>query len=155
MKYLVFFCFMLTTAYTQTNQGRFVYEFHDSSVPPQYHRSYKISVEDSLVRFLVDSYGDILLDETYTITSQELKDFKTKLKSFKLKTKKSSDEPNGCTGGTSDSFYLFWDESSKLEGYTSQCGGTEYGNLLGNLDEARTLFKDLVPDFGFKLAGTR
>ena len=146
---------MLATAYTQTNQGRFVYEFHDSSVPPQYHRSYKISVEDSLVRFLVDSYGDILLDETYTITSQGLKGFKNKLKSYNLKTKKSSDEPNGCTGGTSDSFYLSWDAKTQLEGYMSQCGGTEYGNLSGKLDEARALFKDLVPDFGMKLAGTR
>ncbi|HEY8523946.1 MAG TPA: hypothetical protein VIL48_03215 [Acidimicrobiales bacterium] len=39
------------------------YHFQDSSVPPEHHRSYTLTVEPSGARIVVDSYGDVLHDE--------------------------------------------------------------------------------------------
>jgi hypothetical protein len=155
MKSLLFILLLLSSAYAQIYRGGFVYEFHDASVPPPYHRSYMIAIEDTVVRFRVDSYGDILLDETYTITGQQLKDFIKKLKSYKFKYTKGTEPNNGCTGGTSDSFFFLWNGTNPQDGYTSQCGGKEYGNIKGKVNEARALFKSMVPDFEIKLGSTR
>lgn len=38
------------------------YRFHDSSVPPPYHRSYTLLVLPDAARVVVDSYGDVLHD---------------------------------------------------------------------------------------------
>src|SRR6056297_3524853 len=43
---------------------RVVYEYGDSSVEPQYHRSYMIEATHDSVRVVVDSYGDVLADTT-------------------------------------------------------------------------------------------
>lgn len=40
------------------------YEFHDSSVPPQYHRSVTLTVTREQSRLVIDSYGDVLADES-------------------------------------------------------------------------------------------
>lgn len=155
MKKLFFLLLLLSSAYAQTYRCGFVYEFHDASVPPPYHRSYMIDIEDTVVRFRVDSYGDILLDDFFSITGQQLSNFKKKLKSYQFKYTNGNVPPNGCTGGTSDSFLFRWDGTTPQDGYTSQCGGKEYGNIKGKVKEARALFKSMVPDFEMKLAGTR
>ena len=50
---------------------RIVYEFGDSSVPPPYHRSFVISVTGENATAVVDSYGEILADESYSITQKQ------------------------------------------------------------------------------------
>ena len=44
------------------------YEFHDSSVPPPYHRSYVLTFDRAGARIVVDSYGDVLADRTAPMT---------------------------------------------------------------------------------------
>lgn len=39
------------------------YAFHDSSVPPRYHRSVTLTVTKARARMVVDSYGTVLADE--------------------------------------------------------------------------------------------
>ncbi len=50
-----------------------VYEFGDSSVPPQYHRSFVISVTDGNASVVVNSYGEILAEGSYQITRKQFK----------------------------------------------------------------------------------
>jgi hypothetical protein len=40
------------------------YEFRDSSVPPEYHRSYTLTVRRDEVHVVVDSYGDVIGETT-------------------------------------------------------------------------------------------
>lgn len=39
------------------------YAFHDSSVPPRYHRSVTLTVTKQEARMVVDSYGTVLADQ--------------------------------------------------------------------------------------------
>jgi hypothetical protein len=74
------------------------YRFIDSSVPPDYHRSYTLTVADGEARMVVDSYGDELHDVTQPVddaTWSELLDRATPLDGV------DEDGDDGCVGGTS------------------------------------------------------
>lgn len=146
----------LTTLYSvaQTDIYRYSYRFTDSSVPPKYHRSYEIIVENGTVLFTVDSYGDILYNETLNIQNNQLNDFVTKLKACKL-TNISEKKDNGCSGGTGVSFSIQSSVMKQVDGYQYYCANQTYGDLGGNVDDAVRLFKSLIPDFSLKLDGTR
>ena len=45
------------------------YEFHDSSVPPPFHRSFVLTFTRDRARIIVDSYGDILADREAPMTA--------------------------------------------------------------------------------------
>ena len=51
---------------TNTAIKEIIYRFGDASVPPDYHRSYTITVTAGGVRIVVDSYGD------FTVTGDSL-----------------------------------------------------------------------------------
>ncbi len=154
MKYLFIIFFLASNIYAQTYGGGFVYEFHDASVPPEYHRSYMISIEDTNVMFRVDSYGDLLLEERFSITRLDLEQFKKQVRKCNIRYAKKGKENKGCTGGTSDSFFLYWSDEDKQDGYTETCGGTQFGNITGKIEELRNLFKNMVPNLSMKIAGT-
>ena len=40
------------------------YEFHDASVPPPYHRSFVLTFDSDRARIVVDSYGQVLAEQT-------------------------------------------------------------------------------------------
>lgn len=76
------------------------YHFGDSSVPPEHHRSYTLTVRQGKARLVVDSYGDVLHDVSQPIGPAmwtALLDEAAALESF------SPEEEQGCTGGTSRS----------------------------------------------------
>jgi len=49
---------------------KIVYHFADASVPPQYHRSYTITVIPDCVEIVVNSYGEIFAKREYTIKKE-------------------------------------------------------------------------------------
>lgn len=144
---------IFTVLFSQT-AANFTYDFSDSSVPPPFHRSYSITIESTSVKLVIDSYGDILLNETYLINSDQFLDFINKLRACGIKKKPENKEKHGCTGGTGDAFNLFFSEKEKVSGGIYHCGGKDYGNIKGNLSEAKDLFKLMVPDFGAKMGST-
>lgn len=74
------------------------YEFHDSSVPPQFHRSYVLTFDRKQAHIVVDSYGDVLADETVDMTDEAWLRVSETLGSLQGVSIEHSDE--GCTGGT-------------------------------------------------------
>src|SRR5687767_2926552 len=139
----------------QTYGGGFMYHFYDASVPPQYHRSYEIDIEDTVIKFIVDSYGDVLLEESFSISRKQLEDFKISLKKLKVKKQKPNVDRAGCTGGTSEAFFFYYNDEQKYDYNIAQCGGKYYGNMKADLDAVRSLFRNMVPDFTKKLESTR
>lgn len=151
MKQLIF---ILSILMSQTiNSQVFVYEFQDSSVPPPYHRSYSIKVTATTVELTIDSYGEVLLNDTTTIDQSTFDDFVSALKGCNLQGKKRN-EDDGCTGGTGDSFSADFGEGNTFTGYVYHCGGEDYGNIKGDIARAKDLFKNLVPDFSGKMSST-
>ncbi|CAN5588440.1 hypothetical protein BH10ACT1_BH10ACT1_14930 [soil metagenome] len=75
--------------------------FQDSSVPPQYHRSYEIIVADRQAHVVVDSYGTVIRDEEIAIPDSVWTAFVRSLDN-ELAAIDEADEPNeDCPGGTS------------------------------------------------------
>ncbi len=153
---LILLCMLIASIiHSQHSNDSFTFRFTDSSVPPPYHRSYTIQVDDSQVQFSIDSYGDVLLNETYKIDSTQYHDFVQKIQACKLKDKLADKDTEGCTGGTTDAFTIkYANNKGELWGYVYHCGGKDYGNIRGKIAEAKDLFKSMVPDFGVKLAST-
>jgi hypothetical protein len=78
-----------------------VYRFNDASVPPEYHRSYTLTVVEGSATIVVDSYGDVLHDVTQTIETT-LWDATVEAARQFVGADDVVDEV-GCAGGTSDS----------------------------------------------------
>ena len=94
------------------------YEFHDSSVPPPFHRSFVLTFTRERARIVVDSYGDMLADQDAPMTPAVWDEVS---QSFAELSDIVIEEPEqGCTGGTG--FALSVTEGGPtLEG--SACGG--------------------------------
>jgi hypothetical protein len=76
------------------------YHFHDSSVPPPYHRSYTLLVVPGAARVIVDSYGDVLHDERLDLDALTWERCVTAAAS--LAELPGVEFDDGFTGGTAD-----------------------------------------------------
>ena len=74
------------------------YRFNDSSVAPEYHRSYTITVQGGEARMVVDSYGDELHDVTEPVDDEVWTDLLARVAALPPTGGEPSDD---CTGGTS------------------------------------------------------
>ncbi|WP_156393624.1 MULTISPECIES: hypothetical protein [unclassified Nocardioides] len=74
--------------------------FTDSSVPPEDHRSWDLTLDQDTVHLVVDSYGDVLADETVEISAGRWKDFVADLDDAVDELGEPEDVEEGCTGGT-------------------------------------------------------
>jgi hypothetical protein len=132
----------------------YIYKFTDSSLPPQYHRSYVILVTKGWVFFTVDSYGEVLLKDSIALAETSYKEFSASIDKLDIRNKKE-DPGEGCTGNTTDEFEFYTGTSKQVKGYTSLCQDERYGNLEGDFETAKSLFRAIVPDFSNKIESTR
>ncbi len=128
------------------NITKIVYSFGDSSVPPQYHRSYVITATPENIHIVVDSYGNILADTTYEMNTENFKLLTDKLLETGLKNKKKPTDNNGCTGGTTKSVVVFEGEKTTISGTLYICGGETYGDLEGDIDSFSNEINSFIPD---------
>lgn len=89
----------VTTPATDAAITTVVYEFHDASLPPEYHRSYTVTVTADSATVVVDSYGDVIAQDTQPIDAAAWQ--ATTAAAAALAGTPSS-ESTGCTGGTAD-----------------------------------------------------
>jgi hypothetical protein len=126
---------------------RIVYLYGDSSVPPQYHRSYRIDVSSMEARITVDSYGSVLADRSYRIMRSDFDGLLDSLASNAIRNVPPRDN-DGCTGGTSETISTFNQQTLTFSGQVYHCGGEDSGNLGGNIqgfaDDLRALFPELA-----------
>lgn len=127
--------------------GTLLYDFHDSSVPPPYHRSYSLLVTPDSIAVKVDSYGEILTDTTIAITKEQFAEIADTYLEIGMKQTEKR-EPDGCVGGTGASVKV-WDinDSVLIDGHIYFCGGEEYGTLQGDVKLLAQKIKSLIPDF--------
>lgn len=141
---------LLAAASCGEDEGRFgsatrvVYGYGDSSVEPQYHRSYVIEATPDSVRVVVDSYGDVLADSTYALSETRFEALLSKLDRAELRAVSYTGGQRG-TGGTSESFTVMRGSEVLLSGEVYHCGGEDYGTLAGDLEAASRAVRSLVP----------
>ena len=98
------------------------YEFHDSSVPPPYHRSYVLTFDHTSAHMVVDSYGDVLADRTAAVPPEA---WSQVVRAFPAISGISVVEPEqGCTGGTSFVVSVADGQATSFRLHGSKCGGT-------------------------------
>lgn len=127
--------------------NKIIYRFIDASVPPQYHRSYTITVSKSNAHIAVDSYGDVLAEKDFPVSSRQFDNLLTSFQKNKIRNCKI-DEGHGCTGGTSEKISLSDGDKDVFSGWVYHCGGRDYGNLCGDISTFKTEIKKMVPDLG-------
>ncbi len=124
-----------------------VYKFQDSSVPPEYHRSYTINVTKSKANIVVDSYGDIISKKDVELKEGQFEEVLEAVKSSEIKISSSKSNDHGCSGGTSEYLDIFVDKKKIIDGGVYHCGKEDYGNMSGDLDILSDKLKSLFPDF--------
>lgn len=121
---------------------RIEYRYGDSSVAPDYHRSYVITITDSTKTIAIDSYGDVLLTRQYSNTPSDFQAFKEELSKKGIKKHKKKD--SACSGGTSETLRLYKGDDLIFDAYVYHCSG-ESGTLFlpnGTAD----LIKSQIPE---------
>jgi hypothetical protein len=102
--------------------------FRDASVPPQYHRSYTITLQAGSIRKAVDSYGTPISSADAPLEKAELDKLLADL--GKLGLKDGAGDLAGCTGGTGYTLRAFAGGKKVLEASSESCGGKEAGPLV-------------------------
>lgn len=125
---------------------KIVYHYGDSSVAPQYHRSYEITATPDELHIIVDSYGKILKDTVFVNTPKNFKILTDKIKDAGLKNKKNTEEEKGCTGGTTKSIEIYSEDNLKMSGLNYFCGGESFGDLKGDINAFAQEIKKMIPN---------
>ncbi|MBT2584778.1 hypothetical protein [Arthrobacter sp. ISL-95] len=99
------------------------YTFRDSSVPPQYHRSYVIKASNTEATITVDSYGDVLRQETAAMPAETWTRVMDLVRSLPERTKDIKTPKPGCAGGTASKILVRESEQERYSQRIENCGG--------------------------------
>lgn len=121
----------------RNGEASVIYQFHDSSVAPEYHRSYTITVWDSSAHLVIDSYGDVLVDQTINIEPEVWQRTLDAAGAFR----DTESIPNdGCTGGTADELtVLDGDKKEVVHLFIDGCAEGDVPYLAGAVGEVSLL----------------
>ena len=100
------------------------YRFTDASVPPEFHRSYTLTVREGEAAIVVDSYGDVLDEATATLDDAEWTALLDRAESVGDVGGEGGDD---CSGGTARALRLTDADHPEgdpaLDVSVSVCGG--------------------------------
>jgi hypothetical protein len=125
------------------------FRFGDSSVPPQYHRSFTLEITPDAVHATIDSYGDVLLDETVPLDDATWDSFATGLD---RRTEDPRETDDGCTGGTSRTLVLRAGDTVLEETSFGVCGSDGNDDAAAELDALVAPLTALVPGWDEAMA---
>lgn len=122
------------------------YRFRDSSVPPKYHRSYTIKASDKEASITVDSYGDVLRQETAAMPAETWTEVMNLARSLPERTKDIRAPKPGCAGGTASTIVVREGEQERYSQRIEDCGGDPVTPLTETAAPLEALFdmKDLL-----------
>lgn len=100
---------------------RVVYSFRDSSLPPDYHRSYELVVTPTIASIFVHSYGKELLKESYKVTPEQFQKVITALRGMDIRSRKANRNAIPCSGGTTNSFAMSAGDELLFSGFVDNC----------------------------------
>ena len=92
---------VLVTPSLISNTTQVEYRYGDSSLPPDYHRSYTIVITAEKMNISIDSYGKVLLTKEYPNNAANFQTLLGSLAQKGIKKHQDKKESEACTGGTS------------------------------------------------------
>ena len=98
------------------------YHYGDSSVPPEYHRSYTLTITKDEVHAVVDSYGDVLHDVTEPLPAAvwaELRDTADTVLDLDIE-----EDAEPCAGGTTRGLEIDDGGTMLVDVSFGACGGS-------------------------------
>lgn len=99
------------------------FSFTDSSVAPEHHRSFVLTIVDGRGTIVVDSYGDETARDEQPVSSDAVEDLLASYNAGELAEAFGPTDPEtGCAGGTAVGLTLEDDEATATTSI-SQCGG--------------------------------
>ena len=102
------------------------YQFLDSSVPPRYHRSYELRISSAESRIVVDSYGDVLADDTVRTDPAVWAELGSTLDD--VSGLRAEPVQEGCTGGTVTSVTVVDVDRVLADLVLEECGSVNAAN---------------------------
>ncbi len=109
------------TALSLSDEAVIEYHFGDSSVPPEYHRSYDLTVTKGNVHIVVDSYGTLINEVDRPLDDDVWSVLIDEVDSVDGLAEGSSDD--GCTGGTSSTLKIVDGGTVVVNADAFLCGG--------------------------------
>lgn len=97
------------------------FHFQDSSVPPEYHRSWTLTVTDGRAYVVVDSYGDVVGEDTVEVPAGVWEDLRAGVAAIEGDEADPSDD--GCAGGTGAEVWAREGDAELFQMDASVCGG--------------------------------
>jgi hypothetical protein len=128
-----------------SNVSSIHYSFRDSSVPPRFHRSYKIRITSKNIAITVNSYGDELANENYDLATEEFNKLIETINAAELVAGSVDAEP-GCTGGTGEKLIIKQNDIQVYKGTIDNCGGTTIPASFGDFGKVIESIKTLIPN---------
>ncbi len=126
-----------------------VYNFFDSSVPPPWHRSLELTVSRTQSRLVINSYGDVLADESRLTPPEVWSGLVDGVSSLPAHGIEGAQE--GCVGGTGEAVRVSTAMQVILELAVDECDGSNkrISDAIGSwIKPVRGLFpstEDLAP----------
>lgn len=125
-----------------------IFEYHDASVPPDDHRSYFIQIREDSLFYAVDSYGEIIKENSIGIDHQKWNSIKNAFVSCGIKNVEERKNSEGCTGGSGNSISAYVKKEQLFKGYQYRCSTFFDGDLDGDLNcFLMTIKQDIDPVF--------
>ena len=128
-----------------------IFIYDDASVPPDDHRSYTITVSPDQLFFEVDSYGNIIREDSVSITKNKWTQIRQAFVDSQIHNIAEKENPEGCTGGSGNQVYVRMRSTSLFSGNQYRCGGFNEGNLSGDLDRFEKSIRQDLPSSFFRL----
>ena len=135
---------VLVTPSLISNTTQVEYRYGDSSLPPDYHRSYTIVITAEKMNISIDSYGKVLLTKEYPNNAANFQTLLGSLAQKGIKKHQDKKESEACTGGTSETLRLYKNGAAYFDGYVYHCDG-ENGTLSMPYGTAE-LIKSQIPE---------
>jgi hypothetical protein len=129
---------------TLGSDAQITYHFGDSSVPPEYHRSYTLTVGPTEVHAVIDSYGDVLEDVTAPLPEEVWDQLVAGIGT--VSDLSTSGDEEGCAGGTTRDLQVSDGGESVLQLSFGVCGG-ENGDAATAVDTYVQPVLDAIPDW--------
>lgn len=139
-----------TTAASQTSTQysgatRVVYHFGDSSIPPEWHRSYTITITRETAQLVIDSYGKVIDESRINIDNEKFESLIKTIDRAKIHKVNVKSASPSCTGGTSESLKIYDQDNVLFDGDVYHCQGN-WGTLAGDLRSVKAEMVNLFPD---------
>ncbi|QGG96590.1 hypothetical protein [Actinomarinicola tropica] len=96
------------------------FAFRDASIPPEYHRSWTVTVTDGQAYVVVDSYGDVVGEDTATLDDGTWDQLRANVAALEGD---EAVEGEDCTGGTGAQVWAMEGEVERFEMDAEVCGG--------------------------------